>query len=162
MGVVTRGDREISLRFDTFPARAHDKLKERITELTTELEERVRAAAPVRTGRLRSEIKSQVYASDSADRVAGYVSVSAGGNSKEYAKAATLEYGSNKPRKLTDRGSRIMALFSRSRRFERRLSKTPHIEAFRYLRGPLDEMRPEIEAGLEEALAETASEGDDS
>jgi len=41
-----------------------------------------------------------------------------------------------------------------------RLSKAVHIKAFKYLRGPLEEMRPEIEAGLDEAVAEAAAEGE--
>jgi hypothetical protein len=156
--VVTRGDREISLRFDTFPTRVHGKLEARIREFTDDLEARIRAVTPRKTGLLQSEITEKIYASDTADRVAGYVSVFAGDRQKEYAKAATLEYGSNKPRQLADRGSRIFAMFSRKKRFERRLSKTPHIEAFRYLRDPFDEMKPEIQAGLEEAVAEAAAE----
>jgi hypothetical protein len=158
MGVVTRGEREISLRFETFPTRLHQKLVDRITALTTTLEQRIEAVTPKRTGLLRSEITEKIYASDSQNRVAGYVSVYAGGNSKEYAKAATLEYGSNKPRKLADRGSRVLAMFSKANKFERRLSKTPHIEAFRYLRQPLEDMKPEIQAALEETVVETVAE----
>lgn len=151
MSVITRGEREISARFDTFPQRAHAKLQERITALTTQLQERVQAATPVRTGLLKSEIKLSIYGSSDQNRVAGYVSVYAGGNNREYPKAATLEYGSNKARKL---GERLNA----SGRLERRISRIPHIEAFRYLRGPFEAMKPEIQAALEEAMAETIAE----
>ena len=68
--VTTRGERELALRFDTFPVRAHQKLQERINGLTAELGARVQAATPVRTGRLRSEITPNLYA-DQPDRVAG-------------------------------------------------------------------------------------------
>lgn len=158
MAVVTRGEREISARFDTFPSRARQKLEERITALTEQLEARVEAAAPHRTGALRSEITSRVFANQS-NRVAGYVSVYAPDRPGEYPKAATLEYGSNKPRRMFERGGGIAArLGLRQRRIANRVSKPARIEAFAYLRGPLDQMRPEIEAGLNEAVAEAAAE----
>jgi hypothetical protein len=150
MGVVTRGDHEISLRFDQFPQELQGKLEERIRALTAELDARVEAATPVKTGLLRSEIKSNVYAAPT--RVAGYVSVFAGSLQSEYVKAATLEYGSNKVRQLRDR------LNAGHRRLEGRLSKAAHIEAFRYLRDPFEQMRPEIDAALEAVVAEAAAE----
>lgn len=161
MSVTTRGDREISTRFDRFPSHLHDKLAERIRSLTAELQVRIIAATPKKTGLLQSEIKLSSY-EDSETRVAGYVSVYAGDKSSEYAKAATLEYGSDKARKLKDKGSRILALFSRRNRIERRMSKAPHIEAFEYLRRPFEEMQPEIQAALEEVVAETAAEDESS
>jgi hypothetical protein len=152
VNVVTRGDRETSLRFDKFPSKLTGRLEQKIRDLTEMLDERVEAATPKKTGLLRSEITPKVYTGDNGDRVAGYVSVFAGSRTSEYAKAATLEYGSNKTRKLASR------LAGPSKRLERRLSKRAHIEAFRYLRGPFEEMQPEIVAGLEETVAETAAE----
>ncbi len=159
MSVVTRGDREISIRFDTFPARARQKLDDRIRALTATLQERVQAATPFRTGLLRSEITPRVF-DDSPTRIAGYVSVYAGDRAKEYPKAATLEYGTNKPRRIADHGGIFRRLGRGQRRIESRLTKSVHIEAFRYLRGPLEEMRPEIEAALDETMTEAAAEGD--
>lgn len=159
MSVIRRGDREISARFETFPDLAYGKLQSRIAALTAQLEERVEAATPFKTGLLRSEIKISMYGTREQRRVAGYVSVYAGSNSAEYAKAATLEYGSNKPRKLAERkGSLIMRLTSSSRSLARRISKAPRIEAFRYLRGPFEQMETEIQAALDEALAEAVAE----
>lgn len=150
MPVVTRGASEISLRFDEFPSHLKDKIEARVRELTEMLDARVEAATPVKTGLLRSEIKLNVYSSPS--RVAGYVSVFAPDRPGEYAKAATLEYGSNKTRKLADR------MAGPRKRLERRVSKPAHIEAFRYLRGPFESMRPEIEAALDETVVEAAVE----
>ena len=155
VAIVTRGDKELGLRFDTFPAGLQSKLETRIRGLTQTLEERIEAATPKKTGLLRSEEKVNIYTGDSgSNRVAGYVSVYAPGRPGEYAKAATLEYGSNKTRKLRSR------LAGARRRLERRISRTPHIEAFRYLRGPFEAMRPEIEAALDETVAEAAAEGE--
>jgi hypothetical protein len=158
MPIVSRGDRELSLRFDTFPTRAHKRLEDKISALTEQLQARVEAASPVLTGLLRSEITPRDFA-DNVNRVAGYVSVFAH-SSNEYAKAATLEYGSSKPRREFQRtSSGILSRFGlRQQRIVARISKPVDIKAFRYLRGPLEQMRPEIEAGLNEALAEAAAE----
>lgn len=158
MSVITRGDREVSLRFDTFPVRAHKKIVKRVDALTEQLRVRVEAAAPYRTGDLRSEITARVY-TNKPDRVAGYVSVFAPGKPSEYPKAATLEYGSNKPRRIFERTSGIAArLGLQKRRIVGRLSKPVRLEAFAYLRGPLAQMKPEVELSLNEAIAETAAE----
>jgi hypothetical protein len=158
MAVVTRGDREVSIRFDTFPARARKKLEARIGALTAQLEARVRAAAPHRTGALRSEITERDFA-DSPSRIAGYVSVYAPGAPTEYAKAATLEYGTSKPRRAFQRSSGIVArLVGSNKRIVARLSKPVRLAAFEYLRAPLEQMKPEIEVTLNEALAEAAAE----
>ncbi len=157
--VVIKGARAIELRFGEFPAKAHQMIEQRITALTDVLQARIEAAAPVKTGRLRSEIKGRIYA-DQANRVAGYVSVySPEGGSNEYAKAATLEYGTNKPRRAFSRLNKIEALLGQSkRRIIGKMSKPVHIQAFAYLRGPLEQMRPEIEAALNDAIAATVTE----
>lgn len=159
MPVVTRGEREVSLRFDTFPGRARKRLEERIAALTTQLQSRVEARAPYLTGQLRSEIVERDFA-DNPNRVAGYVSVWApGAKPDEYAKAAALEYGTNKPRRAFQRTNGIIDRVGKAhRRIVAKLSKPVRMEAFEYLRKPLAEMKPEIEAALNEALAETAAE----
>jgi len=157
--VTVRGDRELALLFDQFPERMRGKLRERITALVSQLEGEIEAVTPVKTGRLRSEITERIY-SDDPSRVAGYVSVYAASVTGEYAKAATLEYGTNKARRLTERRSLIARAFGRGRRrIVASMSKPVHIAARRYLRGPFETMEPEIRAALEEAMAEAVAEG---
>lgn len=157
MTVETTGDRELALRFDTFPARAREKLVDRITALTERLKARVEAATPYKTGKLRGEITSVVYG-DQPDRVAGYVEVYAPGAPGEYPKAATLEYGSDKPRRRSDSGGIFRRLGAGQKRIESRLTNTVHIEAYRYLRGPFADMNDEVYSELNAALAEAAAE----
>ncbi len=155
--VTTRGDRELALRFETFPQRAHQKLLERITRITQTLEARVEAARPVspgRSGMLRSEIKDRVYG-DQPDRVAGYVQVYAPG-APEYAKAATLEYGSDKVRRVFSKGGLVDRLSKR--RLVGRMSQPAHIQEFSYLRGSLAGMQSEIQSELAAALDEAVNE----
>lgn len=147
MTVVSRGERELIQRFDEFPQKARAKLEERIRGLTEELQARVQAAAPVRTGRLRSEIGSKVY-TDQPNRIAGYVSVYAQ-DRREYPKAGALEYGSNAV------GRRLSAAHER---LTARLGHPGRIEAFAYLRGPFDAMKGEVESQISEALQEAAAE----
>jgi hypothetical protein len=158
VNIVTRGERELALRFDTFPQRARQKLVDRMTGLVDTLRARVESAAPRKTGRLRSEIQGTVYA-DNPNRVAGYVQVVAGGDSNEYAKAAALEYGTDKPRRALERTTSLAVRLGRPRRrLLDRISKPANIDAFRYLRGPIEAMRGEVEAELSAALDEAARE----
>ncbi len=156
VSVQTRGVREVTLRFDEFPAQLHQKLEARIGALTETLLSRVQAATPVRTGRLRSELTAREFG-DSQNRVAGYVSVYAPGIKGEYAKAATLEYGTDKPRRIPDHSGVFHRLGRGQKSIRSRLTRAVHIDPFRYLRGPLEEMRPEITAALEEVVAAAAN-----
>lgn len=158
MGVITRGDLEVSLRMETFPARARKRIEDKVADLTERLEAAAQAAAPRRTGRLRTEIVPRVY-SDNPNRVAGYVSVYAPDRPKEYAKAATLEYGADSPRRIPDHGGVFRKLHRNQKRIESRLTKSAHIEAFRYLRGPLEALRSEVAIELGEAITEADEEG---
>lgn len=161
--VTTRGARELALRFEQFPVELHQKLKERIGEITEALYGAVSAAAIDRfahpTGRLQSEVMKRIYG-DNPERVAGVVSVYAGGDQNEYAKAATLEYGSNRPRKVASESGVMMRLNGSKRRILARMSKPTVITAYRYLRDPLDEARPEIIAALTEAISEVIAQED--
>jgi hypothetical protein len=159
MPVVTRGLSELSLRFDTFPERAREKLEDRIRSLTDMLGEAVEEAAPSKTGRLRGEITPTLYA-DSENRIAGYVSVFASAATSEYAKAATLEYGTDKPRRARQEHTGLAErLFGGKERLTERVSRPVHIRAFRYLHDPFETMQPAIAASLDEAMAEAAAEG---
>ena len=159
MTVETRGDRDLALRFDTFPERAHKKLADRVTTLIDRLKGKVEGTAPFLTGRLRSEVTGTVYG-DKPTRVAGYVEIYApGAPAGEYAKAATLEYGTDKPRRAFERTASLVDRFGRSRRrVLDKASRAVHIDAYRYLRGPFAEMKDEAYAELTAALNEAAQE----
>jgi hypothetical protein len=150
------GDRELTLLFERFPASMHERLKNRVTELVAEMEARARAAAPRGvTGKLQSEIVGRVYA-DKPTRVAGYVSVYAPGDPKEYPKAATLEYGSDKPRRTFERlESSVADRHGRAhRRIIARTEQPIHIRAYKYLHGALEGMESDIESELAAAVKE--------
>src|SRR5258708_1301555 len=162
MALITRGDHELALRFERFPTAAHAKLEGRMNKLVDRLQARAEAVAPQgKTGRLKSEIKGRGFA-DSPTRIAGYVEVYAPGDpKKEYPKAATLEYGTDKPREIAERAAHggLLARLRRSQqRLASRVSKPVHIRAFRYLRGSIEDLRPEAEAELAAGLAEAAQE----
>lgn len=156
--VTTAGDREIELRFDAFPEIARKKLRERIESLTDRLQGQSQQEAPRLTGQLRSEIIETMYEGD--ERIAGYVSVYAPGSAGEYAKAATLEYGSSKARRIFSRGGDKGGPLGRlsKRRTVDRMSKPARIQAFEYLRGPLEAMADVVNAELGAALDEATAE----
>jgi|SRR5579872_4021381 len=86
IGVVITGDRQVALEFDEFPERLRVALRDRISGLTDLLYERIWALAPVKSGRLRSLLRKEVF--DDRDKITGRVSVSS-----EFVKAASVEYG---------------------------------------------------------------------
>ena len=159
INVALTGEREVALRLERFPAELHTRLVQAVRELTDELYARIIDTEPFKTGKLKSETLEREF-SDNPDRIAGYVSIYAPGDPDEYAKAATLEYGTDKPRKVPDRAHGfLMRLNGSHRRIAARLSSQPvHIEARRYLRGPLAAMRSAVEARLEQAIAAAVGE----
>lgn len=150
MAVVTRGDKEISLRFDQFPQQFKEALKSEIDELVAEALALSQKAAPRKTGKLRGELKGRTFIGET--RVAGYVSVYAGGDSNEYIKAATLEYGSKKPRRIFKKDVYTITKRGKKRRAVDRFTRPAVIREFRYLRGPLADMQPEIKRRLQAVL----------
>lgn len=166
IGMQVLGERVLVAKYSEIPARTKRILRRRITTLARALQGGVRAAIPVRKSprwpsalpALTQFIVSKVYA-DTPGRVAGYVSVYAPSTPAEYAKAATLEYGSNRPRAVADAERGVMRrLRGSSRRIKARLGKPAVIQAYRYLRGPLGDMRAEVTAALEEGIGEMVAE----
>ena len=153
--VTITGAREAGVKFERFPEEAHDKIAERIHGLTDRLYERILDAEPFKTGKLKSETVEREF-DDNGHRIAGYVSIFAPSDVAEYAKAATLEYGTDKPRKVADRGGLLLRITGSSRRIHARLSKPVHIAAMRFLRGPLAEMADGVETEIEAALSDAA------
>ena len=157
MSLITRGGLELGLRFEQFPAHARALIEERIRALTAEMETGVEAATPYLTGRLRREITARVF-TDGADRIAGYVSV-LGDAPSEYPKAATLEYGTDRPRRIADHGGVFHRLGRGQKAIESRLTRPVHIAARRYLRDPFEAIKAEAEAQLALALTTAVEPG---
>ena len=154
-GSNNKGFTELAQRFEVMTPKIHDKLVKRMQVLVDRLQARARAAAPLgKTGNLRANITGAVYA-DEPTRIAGYVTIldRSGNPKKEYPKAATLEYGSSKVR-------RIMADLrpGAKRRILARVTKPVTIVARRYLRGSLEGMQAEAEAEMAAGLAEAVQE----
>jgi hypothetical protein len=152
--VESKGGRAFTLRLDQFPKDLHDELRARMQGVTEQLEAKARGLAPYKTGTLRSEITGRTF-SDVETRVASYTNVFAPNpppGKNEYAKAATLEYGSDKARKINAK-----SVSNIGRITEKAKSRAAHIEAFLYLRGALDEIQaqaiPEIQAAVDAAVA---------
>lgn len=162
VGMHVVGERVLLAKYSEIPARTRRILRRRIRTLAVTLQEAVRGAIPIRQSprwpsslpALAQFIASKVYA-DNPNRVAGYVSVYAPSTPAEYAKAATLEYGSNRSRAVQDLKHGVWRRLRGSRRrLKSRLGKPAHIRAYRYLRGPLGNIRAEAISALEEGIAE--------
>lgn len=151
IAVTISGDREVALKFEQFPQRAHASLLSRITNLTTQLEARVRAAEPSLTGKLRGETVSHVY--DDPERIRGVVTVSA-----DFAKAGALEYGAHRATRVKEHYERLGHVFARLISplavVVSEHTRIPNIQEHAFLRGPLAEMEPEVVEQLKAALVE--------
>ena len=155
--VVITGERRVVARFEKWPAELHDALLERIRALTADLEARVRALAPERTGKLKSEITSHLY--DDPQRIKGVVTLDGDLPGSEYAKAAALEYGApGRGGRFRVRAYRrtITEAFGRdipSTRIDvSAYSRIANLDARAYLRGGLAGMEAEAAADLKAVI----------
>jgi hypothetical protein len=145
------------LHFDELPAALKQKLKVAISRVTHQLLARVKAAEPVRTGRLRAA--THAYVDERPNFVRGRVRISRTGRASSLGAAfGALEYGGPGHRRSGPvrvqayrRGGVGVGTYERRR---------PRIQARRFLRGPAAAMRPQIRAELEAALGQAIKEFD--
>lgn len=160
---ITVDDRRILARLDGL----HDVVRERLigamTRIESRLEAGVRAAAPQKTGALRSQVSGRVY-QDNPNRVAAYVGVyTRSGDASR--KAAALEYGSRgvavpvqaHQARLAHVFGRAIAPMTVTRKGH---TRKPNIQPKHYLRGTFQAQRgsivAELQAALDRAIRETS------
>lgn len=149
IGIALVGDRRVALRFDKFPERVHSELLERITALTEKLRDRVIAAEPERTGKLKAHTTSSIE--DRATRIVGRVTITG-----EFGKAGALEYGAHATTRVKAHLARLDHVFGKM--IEPTMvmvaahSRHVNIAEHKFLRGPLAAMQEEIIESLRQAL----------
>jgi hypothetical protein len=158
IGFTLTGDRSLSLRFDEFPRKLHDRFLAKVREITARLADAVRADAPHgKTGKLANSVVERVY-DDGPARIKGRVTVS-----RDFAKAAALEYGAHKRTKVSAHAMRLDHVFANRLAAPLTVavgaySRTPNIEATRFMRGPLAaaeaEIAEELRAVVDAVIAE--------
>lgn len=155
IGVVITGSRQVELQFEQFPEHLHDKLLARVRSLTSMVASRVRAAVPVKTGKLKGEIVSDIY-DDGPTRVAGRVSVSG-----EYAKAGALEYGAHGTAIVKAHRATLSHVFGRHASPMNVLvaahTRKLNLPAHRYLHDPFKGLSGEIASQMRETVEEAAA-----
>jgi hypothetical protein len=153
IGIELVTDRNVGLKFDTFPKEAYKNLFDVITEQTGRLQEQIVANTPKRTGRLASEIHARVVTY--SDRITGSVSVS-GGTSKDYAKAGAEEYGAHGTAHVHAHHMKLGHLFSKIVEpmdvVQGAYDRHVNIDAREYLRGPLHEIQDDIIKQMKDAV----------
>jgi len=157
---MTINDTGLRAHLDQLPIAVRAKLLPTIKSLTQELLESVRAAEPVKTGKLRAATRS--YVDSGPDYIRGRVRIGpqiGTGNSitGHNIAAAALEYGVNASENVASHRMRLTHVFGRSANefvmvnaYTRRVS----ISARRFLRDPFQRLRPFAEAEIRAALAE--------
>ena len=155
---VITGDRRVVARFSEWPVELHDALFVRIKALTETLEDRVRALAPSRTDKLKSEISSKVY--DDPKKIKGLVTLAGGLSRSEYIKAAALEYGAHGGVKVSRYSRTITEAFGRDISSARinvsAYDRITNIEARVYLRGGLADVEADATAELQQVIDQSA------
>lgn len=144
------GDRQVGLRFEQFPDQLYDALRDEIDSLAHDLFSSVGARIPERTGRLRSQLRVRVFADKT--KISGRVDIAGKGSGKnsDFAKAATLEYGSTgKKANVSAHDMKIDHYWSErlSRpitKMTKAYSRTPKVPEFAFERGALAGMQSEI------------------
>lgn len=163
LGLEVTGVRTTVLRFESFPAKAHDRLLATLTEIEARLEAAVLADEPSKTGALRQLTGGRVY--DHGNRIAAVVGVNvkAAGNVSDAAQKATaLEYGSHGNLSVRVHFAMLNHLWSRAispiQVMVGQHFRQADIEARRFLRDPIEAMREEalseMRAALDAAVAD--------
>lgn len=146
----------LALHFEKLPFAIKQKLEVAISKLTIQLLHEVRAAEPVRTGRLRAATRSFVDVRQ--DFVRGRVRILPTGKAQAVAAAfGALEYGGPGARRAGKKVE-VKGYTSGSRRVGPYKRRQPHIRARRFLRGPAAAMRPRAMAELEAIVGKTIRE----
>jgi hypothetical protein len=154
-------ERKVDLRLDQLPTRLRTALKPAITRLTDQLLARVLSAEPRRTGALQRATKA--YVDDKENAVRGRVRIGpeAGKGARNVA-AAALEYGAHRLVHVKEHESHVSRVFGRVANKELEIvdayTRRANIIAERFLRGPLQAMRPTIQAELERVVNDTVRE----
>ena len=152
-GVDIAGDTRAVLRFERFPTLAHDLLLATLQSLERRLEAAVLAEEPEKSGELKSLTGGRVY--DHGDRIAAVVGVRAM-TAQEARKAMALEFGSHRSIEVKAHKASLDHLWSRAfgpiQVNVAGHSRTTNIDAQRFLRGPLDEIRDQAQAEMQAAV----------
>ncbi len=160
---VITGDRRVVARFGEWPKELQGSLLARITDLTKQLESRVRDLAPSRTDKLKDEITSRIF--DDPQKIKGLVTLESGLSGSEYAKAAALEYGAHRSTDVRKHRRTITEAFGRTisptSADVRAYSRIANIDAQVYLRGGLADVEGDAVTQLQQVIDQSSKEFDD-
>lgn len=159
INVELRNDRNVGLRFDQLEKKSHEHLLVAITDITNRMEAAVRAAAPIKTGKLKATILASVI--DKEKRITGRVFISA-----DFAKAGALEFGGKgKAFTVKEHQSKLDHIFNNklSGPISVRIgahSRTLNMKARRFIRGPAKVLQDSAINEMREAIGQAVAETD--
>jgi len=138
---------QLALHFEQLPDAIKRQLEITITKYTHMLLSRVRAAEPVRTGRLRAATREFVDVRQ--DFIRGRVRILPTGKAQDVAAAfGALEYGAPGKRRA-GKPVKVRGYSRAGTRIAAHTRHQPHIRARRFLRGPAAAIKPALRAELE-------------
>jgi hypothetical protein len=162
LGVIFQvDDRQVVAHLEALPAKLRTGLKESITRLTDQMLQRVRAAEPYRTGKLRQETQAFVDEHEEG-KITGAVRILGAHGRGHNVAAAALEYGAHRIVNVQAHREHLNHVFNRATDSQfvavRAYQRRANIQAKRFLRDPAQAMRPRIQAELERVISETVKE----
>jgi hypothetical protein len=145
INIAVVGDRAIALKFAQIPLALHDKLLLTVRRLTLALLARIQAAEPTLSGKLQS--KTKAYFTDRENLIRG--AIRPGSSRDDKLKALALEFGAH--------GTAAVKAYTRASDVTvQAYRRHVNIQEHRFLRGPFDEMRSEIENAIRKAFQSAA------
>lgn len=141
-------DTRIQLMLDQFPKKLQANIASRMEPLVAEIQAKVRAGEPHRTGRLQAETRR--FVDERENWVRGRVRILGPGGRGHNVAAAALEYGAHRsfPVKGYRRGGTAVSAYRRHANIAER----------RFLRGAAEGMRAKVLAELQQAITDTIAE----
>jgi hypothetical protein len=155
-------DRRLTLHLEALPRALKIALRQRIEALAATLLAQVRAAEPVRTGRLRAATHSFLTERETSIRGGVIIAARTAGEAHNVA-AAALEYGVHRSVNVRAHAARLTHLFghaaTRQTVMIRAHPRRVDIAERRFLRGPAAAIRghaiAELQAAITEAIEKT-------
>lgn len=152
------GDAETLARIDSFPSKAHDKIRMKVESLAIQLQSKVKGEKlsdqllHVRTGRLRNSITYKI--TETSNGIYGTV-----GTKVEYARAH--EYGFHGHVTVKQHLRNITMAWGKELKTPHAIqvkshSRQANVKEKSFLRGSLSEMTPQIKEGLQKVLIDAA------
>jgi hypothetical protein len=154
------GRSRLRIRFGELPAKLQKRVKAEITSITREILGRVKAAEPVRTGRLRRQTVS--FIDEKPNWVRGRVRIWDARTHSTAAAGGALEYGAHRRFEVRSHSAKRTQAFGKPIKRTKvtipAYQRRANIQAMRFMRGPAAALMPRARERLREVIGDEIRE----